>query len=79
MACCLDRSILHLFRDLLTKLSLWFAVLSKVGVVSSITLDTDSPALLGHSKYEGPSIFRVQVSIGKYQEALVLFEVNMLF
>ena len=79
MASCLDGSILNFFRDLLTKLPLWFAVLSKVGMVSSITLDTDSPALLGHPKYKGPSIFRVQVSIGKHQKALVLFEVDMLF
>jgi len=78
MACCLDGSVLHLFRYLLTKLSLWLTMLGKIGMVSCVTLDTYSPTLFGHTKHESPSIFWVEISISQHQKTLILFELNML-
>ena len=44
----------------------------------SIRLDAHAPAALSHAKYERPTIFGIEVSIGQHQHALVLLELQVL-
>ena len=75
----LDSSVLDLFWNLLAELALGLALYCKIRMMSGIALDTNAPTLFGHSKHECPSIFWVQVSIGKDQKTLVLFKIDILF
>lgn len=82
MTSCFDGSVLHLFGHPLVELPLRDPVpelvfVCKVWVVASVTLDADTPALLSHSKDEGPSVFGVQVGIGEHQQTLVLFQLDV--
>ena len=47
-------------------------------MVSRVGLDADSPRLLGHTKYERPTILGIEVSVGQHQQALVLLEPQVL-
>jgi hypothetical protein len=59
----LDCTILNLLGDLRAEHPLRLVVVGEVGMVTSIRLDANSPALLGHAEDEGPSLFRIEVSI----------------
>lgn len=54
-------------------------MLSEVRMVSSVALDADAPALLGHSEDESPTVLRVQIGIGQYEEALILLQLHIVF
>ena len=75
MARRLHCTILHLSSDFGGELS--HGSLAKIGVVSGVALNTDSPALLGHAKDEGPAFLRVQISIRQNQKALILLKTNI--
>ena len=49
----------------------------EVRVVSRVTLNANSPALLGHSEDKSPPILRVEIGVGQHQEALVIFQFNV--
>lgn len=80
MTSCLDSSVLDLLANRSGKvLCVELASLArKARVMSGITLNAYSPALLGHSKYKGPAVFGVQVSVGKDKQALVGGELDVL-
>ena len=59
------------------RLIVTFEGLSKVRVVSCITLYADPPTLFGHSEYEGPPFFWVQVSVCENQQALILLQIDI--
>lgn len=42
--------------------------------MSSIALNTDFPALFGHSKNEGPTVFGIQICIGEHKKTLILLQ-----
>ena len=46
--------------------------------MSRITLNTNSPTLLGHAKHERPALLWVQIGICEHQQALILVEVDIL-
>lgn len=73
----LDGPILDLPGNFGSEISHWLVFMCKVGMVPSITLNTDSPALLGHSKHKCPPIFRIQVRIGKHKQTLILLQLNI--
>lgn len=52
-------------------------LLSEVRVVASVTLNANFPALLRHSKNESPAVLRIEISISKHKEALVVSELNI--
>lgn len=54
-------------------------MLCEIGMVASVALDTNPLALLGHSKYESPPVLGIQVGICQDQQALVLFQDQILF
>ena len=68
MAGSLDSSVLHEFTDGRVEVCwVYLPFRSKTRVVPGVTLNAYSPALLGHAKNKGPSIFRVQVCVGKHK------------
>ena len=75
----LDSSVLDLFWNLLAELALGLAQFCEIRMMSGIALDTNAPTLFGHSKHKCPSIFWVQVSIGKDQKTLILLNGYILF
>jgi len=74
MTGCLNSSILHFPRDFGCEYSLGFGLVGEVRVMSRITLDANSPALLGHAEDESPPVFGVEVGVGQHQETLVVFQ-----
>ena len=78
MTGCLYSAVLHFPSNFRSEYTLGLVFNSEIWVVSSIALDTDSPTLFSHSKDKGPPVLRIQVSIGKYQEALIIFEFYIL-
>ena len=52
--------------------------MSKIGVVSRVALNANSPALLGHSKDKSPPILGIEVCICQNEETLVLAKLNVL-
>ena len=75
----LNSSVLNLSCNFGCKLSHWLLLLSKVRMMSCITLDANSPRLLGHSEYKSPSFFWIKVGVCQDQETLVLFQTDILF
>ena len=75
-----DGSILHFLTDLITKLPFGpgFFV-CKIWMVSSVALNTYTPALFRHPKYESPTLFRIQISICEHQQTLILPQFDILF
>jgi hypothetical protein len=54
-------------------------VLGKVWMMSCITLNANTPALLRHAEHEGPAILRVQVCVGQHKQTLVLLQLHVIF
>ena len=52
--------------------------MSKIGVVSRVALNANSPALLGHSEHEGPPLLWVEVCVCQNEKTLVLAKLNVL-
>ena len=52
--------------------------LPKVWMMPCIALDAYPPALLGHSENKSPALLWVQIGIRQHQEALILFQPNIL-
>jgi hypothetical protein len=77
MAGCLDCSILDFSGNLVVELT--SGIFREVGVMSGITLNADSPTLLGHSKHECPPVLGVEISIRKDEQALVIRKLDVLF
>lgn len=48
-------------------------------MVPGIALDAYAPALLRHTKDKGPAIFRIEVCVCYYEEALVLIKLDVAF
>ena len=78
VASCLDGPVLHQLCHLgVEHARRLVRVLGKVGMVPCVALDADSPALLGHTEDEGPTVFRVEVCVGQHEQALVLLEMHV--
>ena len=75
----LNSSVLYFPCNFTCEYSLVLALHSEIGMVPGITLDTNSPRLLCHSKDECPTILGVQICVGQDQEALILLELDVLF
>ena len=59
-----NSSILHLLANLITELSRLRSIFaSEIRMMSSITLNTDSPTLLCHSENKSPSFLWVKVGV----------------
>ena len=78
MTRCFNCSVLNFFSDFRAEIILRSVQLSEVRVVTSITLNTDSPALLGHAENKRPSLFRVEVCICKHEQALARSNLDIL-
>jgi len=82
MACRLHGSILYLPCNFRVEDSLGLILFlefhSEVRVMSCIALNTNSPALLCHSKNKCPSFLGIKVGIGEDQQALILFKGDIL-
>lgn len=76
MARCLDGPVLHLPRDLRSELPC--VLLTKLWVMACVTLNTDLPALLRHSKHKCPAVLGIQISVCEYKEALVISQLDVL-
>ena len=72
---CLNGSVLNLLGHLSIEVAVGH-LLGKVRVVSSVGLDADPPAALGHAKDESPAFFGVQIGVGEHQEALILTQLD---
>ena len=46
-------------------------------MVPCVTLNTNPPALLGHSKNKSPAIFGIEVRISEHQQALVILKLDI--
>lgn len=77
VASCFNRSILNFSSDGGGKDPLWLVFMGEVGMVPSIALDADPPALLGHAENESPAIFGVEIGISENQEALVVLKLDV--
>lgn len=73
-----DGSVLDLTSNFRSEISNRFVLMCEIWMVSGITLNANSPTLLGHSKDKGPTVFWIKVSIGEYKQALVLLKLNVL-
>lgn len=76
-----DCSVLYFFGNQVIEVSEHQPVLrdliGKIWVMPRITLNADSPALLGHAKHKSPPFFGVQVSIRKHQQTLMIVQLNI--
>jgi len=73
----LYRSVLDLPGDLGGEDADGLVVLGEVGVVASVALDANAPALLGHAEDEGPALLGVEVGVGEHEQALILSKVDV--
>lgn len=53
---------------------IFFKLLSKLRMVSCITLNAYTPTLLGHAKHEGPTFFWIQICIRQNKQTLIRFK-----
>jgi hypothetical protein len=71
-----DCSILNFLCNLRTKHLHIFV--GKIGMMTCIALNANSPALFGHSKHECPSLLGIKISICQHKQALVLPQLDVL-
>ena len=79
MARSLDGTVLYELGHFGIEHTCWLVgVLGKVWMMSCITLNANTPALLSHTEHEGPAVLRVQVCVGQDKQALVLSQLHII-